>query len=222
MSYQLSDLITRVQQRIKDTGYSTSEITNYLNDAQRDIFNEYRLPFTQTTQTYTLNTASSDITNGSGLPADFDQAINLTLTTSGRETVIPYMDYKEVQQNYPDPDDTTAHPANSPILWYKFGTVVRVFPMPSEAFTVSLKYVKKPTALTNASDVPEVPSNFEEILVLGAAYRVLQVKDNYDQAAILENKCTELLDKMVSRYSQSQVGRPTLMRINRYGVGQKI
>lgn len=219
MSYQLSDLITRVQQRIKDTGYSSSEITSYINDTQRDIFNEYRLPFMQASQNYTLDTGTSDITNGVGLPTNFTQAISLTLTTAGREKQIPFIDFNELAARYPDPDDTTTHPANSPSFWYKFGSVVRVFPMPSEAFTVTLYYYKSPTALSSASDVPEVPDEFEEILVVGAAYRVLQVKDNYDQASILENKYMELLDKLAVKYSQTQVGRPHIMRINRSAVG---
>lgn len=218
MSYVLSDIVTKVQQRIRDTGYSTSEITNYINDTQNDVFNEYRLPFMQTSQGYTLAANVSDITNSVGLPTNFTQAIDLVLTTDGRDKVLPYRDFTWIDDNYPDPDDTDVHPASVPAYWYKFGTTIKVYPVPDAAYTATLRYYKKPTILDADADVPEIPSEFEEILVSGAAYRVLQVKDNYDQAAIHENKYNELLQKLVVKYSIPQVGSPIRMRINR-GLG---
>lgn len=219
LAYQSSDIVTKVQQRIRDTGYSTSEIQNYLNDTLNDVFNEYRLPFMQTTQNYTLAANVSDITNSVGLPTNFTQAIDLTLTTDGRDKVLPYRDFTWIDDRYPDPDDTDVHPASVPSYWYKFGTTIKVYPVPDAAYTVTLRYYKKPTLLDSDEDVPEVPSEFEELLVCGAAYRVLQVKDNYDQAAIHENKYNELLQKLVVKYSVPQTGSPIRMRINR-GLGQ--
>ena len=215
MAYTLADITTKVQQRIRDTGYSTSEIANYINDTQNDVFNEYRLPFTEATQTYTMTSGVSDITDGAGLPANYVQAIDLTLTTAGREKVLPWQDIRWIDDTYPDPDDTTANPANVPMYWYNYADTIKTYPVPNDAYTLSLHYYKKPTLLVAAGDVPEIPSQFEELLVEGAAYRVLQVKDNYDQAAIHQSKYDEILQKLVVRYSQPQVGSPTRIRINR-------
>jgi hypothetical protein len=215
MAYQLSTLITKVQQRVRNSNYSTSEITDYLNDAQNDVFNEYRLPFMQTTQTYTVTSGDSDITHGSGLPVNFVNAVDLVNTTSGQETVVPYKDYTELDLMFPDQDDTTRNASGTPMYWYKYGNTIKLFPAPAGAYTLTLRYYKRPTVLTNDSDVPDIPAEFLELLVTGAGYRVLQVKDNYDQAAILENKYHELLQKLVVRYSQDQTGSPKMMPINR-------
>ncbi len=220
MAYITGDIVTKVQQRIKDTAYSTAEIKNYLNDTQNDVFNEYRLPPMETTQGYTLDTSTSDITNGVGLPSNYVQAINLFLTTTGREKHLPYKDIREVDEKYPDPDDTTVHPANVPIFWYYYAETIRVYPKPNSAYTVTLRYYKKPTLLSADADIPDLPSEFEEVLVSGATYRVLQVKDNYDQAAIFQNKYDELLQKLAVRLSQPQVGQPARVRINRRAVGK--
>lgn len=217
MSYTLGALTSKVQQRVHDTGYSSSEIHNYINDTQRDVFNEYRLPFMQTSKDYTVTVGDSDITGGTGLEANFNQAIDLVYTSTG-EQVVPYREFTDTDA---DPDDTTAHPTGAPQYWYKFGDTIHVFPAPSSAYTLTLRYYKTPTELTADADVPEIPSQFEEILVVGAAYRVMQVKDNYDQAGVLENKYGELLQKLVMRYSQAQVGYPTVMRINRRALGKK-
>lgn len=216
MSYQLSTLVSRVQQRLRDTNYSSSEITDYLNDTINDIYNEYRLPFMQTTQDYTVTANVADITNGTGLPTDFDQAVDIIDRTNGQEQLIPYRDIREVDQWYTDANDTSLHPAGKPEFWYFYGQTPYLFPTPADAYTLTLRYYKKPTELAQDTDVPSIPSNFTELLVVGATFRAMQVRDDYDEAVVFENKYEELLQKLVVKASQRQVGRPTVMRINRY------
>jgi hypothetical protein len=215
LSYITGDIVSRVQQRVRDTGYSSTEIKSYLNDTQNDVFNEYRLPFMEATQGYTFTIGNSDITNGTGLPTNYVQAIDLFLTTSSQERVIPYRDIRQIDEYNADPDDTVAHPPGVPKEWYLYALTPRVAPVPNLAYTAILRYYKKPTLLSGDGDIPSLPSEFEELLVVGAAYRVLQAKDNYDQAGVLQNKYDELLAKLVVKYSKAQVGTPTRMRINK-------
>lgn len=221
MAYTLGALVTKVQQRVRDTNYSSSEIKNYINDTQRDIFNEYRLLFMEATQNYTMTSGVSDITDGSGLPSNYVQALDLLLTTTDSERHLIYQDIRDIDNLYADADDTTAHPAGEPKYWYNYAQVIKTFPVPDDAYTLTLRYYKSPAELSSDDDVPEVPQEFEEILVVGAAYRVFQVKDNYDKAAILQNKYDELLQKLQFKYSRKQVGTPPTMRINRIKLGRR-
>jgi hypothetical protein len=221
MAYTFSVIAGKVRNRIRDTSYSTEDTANFINDTVNDIFNEYRLPFMQTTQTYTVTVGDSDITHGSGLPTNFVNTIDLVNTTSGQESVIPYKDFSELDIAYPDEDDTTRNASGVPLYWYKYGNTIKLFPSPAAAYTLTLRYYKKPTVLSADGDVPDIPSEFEELLVVGAGYRILQVKDNYDQAAILENKYHELLQKLVMRYSQDQTGTVKRMPINRGRFGSR-
>lgn len=220
MSYIAGDIATRVQTRLKDTGYSTTTIIGFINDTQNDVFNEYSLPFMETTQNYTLAAGTSDLTNGAGLPTDYVQAIDIFLTSTGFEKLLQYKTFNELDATFPDVTDTTIHAPGVPDYFYNYGQTLRLFPVPASAYTATLRYVKRPTALTSTSDVPSIPSEFEELLVEGACWRVLQSKDNYDQAAIHENKYMEHLQKLVNRYSQRQSGQVTTMRINRSAVGK--
>lgn len=219
MAYQLGDIVTKVQQRVRDTGYSTTEIKNYINDTQNDVFNEVTLPFMQASTTYTLTAGDSDITNGSGLPANYVQALDLILTSAGREKVLTFVDVAALDEFHPDADDETRHSQNVPDQWYYYAETIRVYPEPNDAYTLTLRYYKKPTLLSADADVPDLPSEFEELLVVGAAYRVLQVKDKYDKAAVLQNKYDEILQKLTVKFSQSQIGTPQIMRINRHALG---
>jgi hypothetical protein len=206
VSYNTGSLVTRVQQRIRDTGYSSAEIKGYINDAQNDVYNEYRLRFMEDSEDYTLTVGTADLTSGTGLPTNYVQALDIINTTSGKEATLTYTDIRNIN------DLTTT---GIPTSWYIFDDTINLYPIPISADTVKLRYYKKPVELSDDSDVPEIPSEFQELLVMGAAYRCLQVKDNYDQAGILQNKYDEILDKLVYKYSQSQVGQPNIMRINR-------
>lgn len=218
MSYILSDIRTKVRNRIGDSSYDSTEINNYLNDTQNDVFNEYRLPFMEATQDYTLTVGVADITDGDGLPTNFVLPINLINTYAGHEGTIPIYDVREMDALHPDYE--TSGVTGAPAAAYKYGQTIRAYPEPDAAYTLTLRYYKSPTLLSADADIPSLPDEFEELLVVGAAYRVLQVKDNYDQAGILENKYKELLDKLVMKYTRNQVGRPTQMRINRHAVGK--
>jgi hypothetical protein len=223
MAYILGDIAAKVRNRIRDTGFSPTETTDAINDCINDVYNEYRLTFMQANQTYTVTVGVSDITNGGNLPTDFVEAINLTLTTAGKEKLIDYEDFTTIDETYPDPDDTTRNPTGPPASWRFYSNTIRLFPAPDAAYTLLMRYYKRPTLLSADSEIPSIPSEFQELIVSGAAYRILQVKDQYDQAAIHQNKYDEILAKLVMRYSPHQVGRPTMMRINRgYGNSRRI
>lgn len=168
----------------------------------------------EATQDYTLTTGVSDITNGDGLPTDFINAINLTNTTSGYERVIPYIEFREADDFFPDEDDTTRHPANIPEFWYFFANTIHVYPKPNQAHTVTLRYKKRPTELASDADVPTVPQEFEELMVIGAAFRVYEIQDNYVQASYLKQRFDEMALKFVQKYARKQTGRPARMRLN--------
>lgn len=215
MAYTLAGITSKVRQRIRDTNYSGSEITDYLNDTQNDIYNEYRLPFMEASANFTMGAGVADISNGAGLPTDYVQAVDIFITTTGLQSRLIYMDYDAMDEQYPNPT-STAYGRSVPRYWYYFASTINVFQVPSSAYTATMRYYKRPTTLAADADVPSLPSEFEEILVMGAAYRVMQVKDNYDQATILQNKYDEILAKLVYKYTQRQVGTPTIMRINRF------
>lgn len=214
MTYQLSDIVTKVRQRVSDTSYSSSEITNYLNDTQNDVFNEYRLKFMKTSQAYTVTIGESDITNGVGLPTNYVEAITLRDVTTGQAQDIPFIEEEELESWYPSHDSDAD---GQPLYAYFDGQTIRLYPAPAAAYSLILRYYKKPTLLENDADVPSVPSEFEEMLVAGAAYRVLQVKQAYDEAGILENKYAELLQKFLDKYMRAPASGPAIMGINRLG-----
>lgn len=224
MSYITSSIVASVQKRIRDPAYDTSEIIEYCNDTQNDIFNEYRLNFMEKYQDYTTAASVEDITNGTGLPTDYLIAIDLLNITNGAHNLITYLDVVPRDQLDTTTGITTITTTSTttPEGWYKYAGKILMYHPPASILTVRLRYYKMPTLLTTDDTIlPALPYSFREIYVLGAAYRVLQIKDNYDQAGILQNKYDEILAKLVGQTAVNQVGQSAQQRLNRQTVRRR-
>lgn len=217
MTYNVSSLQTQVQTRLDDTGFSTATILQFLNDAQRDFTNNKFARIMEASQNYTLASGISDLTNGVGLPALFQTAIDLRCTTVGSESVLFYMDPKEFDLAYPQPSLVGN---NLPYIYYKFGSTINVFPAPDRAYTMTLRYYKSPVELTTGTDVPEISSEWQELLVLGALKRCHELNDNYDMAAIVQGKIDEMTNSYVTRMSLGK-SQPSIMKLNGYSPGRR-
>ena len=53
-------------------------------------------------------------------------------------------------------------------------------------YTMTMFYIKKPKTLVDNTDVPELPEEFEELLVLGAYKRILDRNEDFDLGASVE------------------------------------
>ncbi len=218
MAYTLSNIISKVQKRVQDTAYSTAEITDYINDAQRAPFNEYRFDAMRTRANFTVTIGQSDITNGSGLPTNYVEATSLRVTTAGKEQTLSFISEDDLEDLYPSYDTATN---GDPLYAYFSDNTIKVYPAPSSAYTVRLRYYRKPDLLENNDDVPEIASEFEEMLVVGGAYRVLQAKHAYDEAGIMENKFNEELQKFFDKYLRAPASGPAIMKVNKIGVNYR-
>jgi hypothetical protein len=208
LAYQVSTLVSNVQKRVKDTNYTSTDIIGFLNDVQNDVSNEYDLKFFEKTQNYTLNIGTEDI---GSLPSDFVRVINLAITTTGFQKRLDYIDYRELDLKYPD---WSSAESGVPRFYYIYANAVYVFPKPDQAYTLRLRYTKRPVELVNDSDVPEIPAEFAEMFVYGASARVYETKDRFDKSAVFENKYLREVQKLVGRYSPRQTTQPFIMPIN--------
>ena len=73
-------------------------------------------------------------------------------------------------------------------------------------------YIKRPVKLTQDSDVPELPEEFEELLVLGAFRRILERNEDYDLAASVEAQYQSKLVQLVNRYGFRDADGPIIMK----------
>ena len=208
MAYVLSNLVSQVQSRLDDTGFSSATIKQFINDAQREVTNDKRWRFMETTTTLTTSSGSQAI---GSFPSDYQIAIDLRISQpEAYAKKLPFLDYSVVDSDYPE---ATSYGNSTPMFWYEYGNTPYVFPASDQTYTLTLRYLKTPTELSADADVPQIPSEFQEILVLGGLWRCHELNDDYDKAAIVRQRADDLLISMTKRYGFRLLDGPRIMRV---------
>ena len=121
----------------------------------------------------------------------------LTNGTDIQDISKKYMPWRNFLDIYPDPNTNTAGQVTN---WTSYaGNIILNCPQEDEQ-TLTMYYIKTPKVLALPTDVPEIPQEFEELLVVGAYIRCLKFNEDFDQAAFMEGEYNKMLDLLVSRY----------------------
>jgi hypothetical protein len=208
MTYTLGTTITKVQNKLDDSGFSSTILTDFANDTQREVFGSKFMQFMEATEDFVLTPSVASIGT---LPTDLQLPINLRVISPPTLATVLEPITAEVFDSLYSSNATAV--LGAPTQWYPFANTINVYPLPASAITLQLRYYKNPTELTTSSDVPEIPEAFQEVLVLGMYKRALEYNDSFDQSAFITVKMEKLLEDMTRRYSPLTSG-PTRMGIN--------
>lgn len=198
-NYNLGGLVNRLKTRLDDAEYPDDTIKQFLNDTLFEVLGEAHYQFLERIFKQYADSSSVFI-----LPCDYQTTISLTAKKDGNVTPLKYMpsteyfnlDREDGRKNY--------------YFTVFSGQVFYSLPDISENdnddyYELTLYYLAKPTALANDTDVPIIPAEFGEILVLGTLARAERLRDNFDFAAIYQNQYDELVTNMKLRYCPRQL-----------------
>lgn len=201
-NYNLSGLINRLKVRLDDEEYPDTTLTQFLNDALFDALGEAHYQFLE--KIYKATTQTPGVLP---LPRDYQTLITMTAKIDKNVWPFKYMDYKDflnmdkgngiknyrftvfggqLLYNVPDIEDEVDEDGDE------------------RFYELSLYYLAKPLPLVNNTDVPIIPYEYGELLVMGALARAERLRDNFDYAAIYESKYDELVTNMKLRYCPRQ------------------
>ena len=215
MAYTLADIRDRVQtDKLDDTGFDPDIIDGFINDTQRLIFNTYELGFQEKIFAGTMSAGGYIYT----FPSDYQQAQSMVIAGANnfkKDLTECYVDFRDFNAMYPTPQ---FNDEGAPSVWTIYEGKI-FFDRPTDQdYNLSLFYLKTPDELDADADVPEIPEEFQEVLVLGAYYRCLGRNEDFDQAAYVKNnEYQPQVDLMVARLGKKQTGNPTTMRLPRVG-----
>lgn len=209
MAYNLLDLRTRVRTKIKDSSYSAATIDGFIYDAIVEIADLYTWSYFQAIDTSAL--VIDDNTHP--LPDNHQSTTKLILLhptnpTSHWDITRYRRSWEEFFDIYPAADTLTS---SQPIYWTEYGGTL-YFNCPSNlAYQLRHYYQKTPTELTDNDDVPELPQNFREAIVLGASYRCEEERDNYDIAGVLQNRFNDKVSDLIMRLANDTMTGPDVV-----------
>ena len=219
MAYTFFTVTNEALRRLNEVEMTTSEfsaakgvqalVKDAVNNSQRDIFTrdrEWHFAYGSTSQTLTAGTNEYAVTTGF-MSVDIDTVMldrNDTLNVEERRLIpLTYDEYidthKETDEQRDSGDyDTPRYVYLTPD--YKLG----VSPTPDKAYVVKYTYFKTATELDLHGDVPELPSQFKNVLIDGAVYHLYMMRDNVELASLSNKLVTDGIDKMrqilINRY----------------------
>lgn len=206
MSYNLLDLRSRVRTKIKDSSYSAATIDGFINDAIVEIADLY--PWT-----YFQKVVSGALTVDEHTYEQQDDhqtttrlvIIHPTIATSFWDITRYRKNSDEFFDLYPAPESLDS---SQPHTWTEYGNQI-YFSCPANlAYTLKQFYQKIPTELSADADVPELPRNFREAIVLGASYRCEGERQNFDIKAILQNDFGDRVSDLIMRLANDTLAGP--------------
>lgn len=208
MAYNLARIRNRViVDKLDDEEYDTTVVDNFINDTIRDIFTEYELPFMEKIYSGTI---PAGVTMFS-LPTDVSVVHSHVMTSpEGRQfsMIDSYVPFKDFNERYPNP---ISNEPGGVSLWTSFGGKMLLARPTDGEYKMDIFYIKKPTYLALDGDVPDVPEEFEELLVLGAYMRVQKREGDSDEALLTEQEYNRKMLQLVNRYGMRMTG-PIKMR----------
>lgn len=212
MDYTLAGIRQRVlKDKLDDTEYDTDVVDGFINDTQRDIFNQFELPFQEKIFTGTIDAGTLMFR----LPVDLALSQSQTVTSpEGLQHNIKsgYLDFQTFNERFPTPANNPAGPIS---YWTSYGGHMLLSQPTDVEYKMTSFYIKTPAKLVQDSDVPEIPEEFEEMLILGTLERIQDRNEDADLAAVTNQKYVKQLALLVARYGFRQQGQITMRQPRR-------
>ena len=214
MGYTLADLAQRViDDKLDDISFDTTIVSRFINDTQRDIFNTYELPFNEKAYIGLMPIGECLFK----MPNDCQlvQAAVITNPDGSQKDIMPgFLDFRTFVSRFKTPYQEVASEVR---FWTLYAKQIYTSAPIDKAYSLELFYIKKPIELIDGADIPEIPEEFGELLVLGAFRRVLERNEDYDLASVINGQYGTLLDKMVARYGYRMAAGPIKLKMPNRG-----
>lgn len=97
------------------------------------------------------------------------------------------------------------------------GNGFAVSPSPDKAYTIQYRYYKAPTDLVNSTDITEIPSRFDYVIIAGAQIHMGLFKEDNELVGINQQRFEKGLATMVSTLTASPEYFHSPMNFNGYG-----
>lgn len=205
MEYNLAALRQRVLvDKLDDEEFDAGIVDRFINDTQRNIFNQYELPFME------------KIFQGT-IPAGvtmFKFPDDVALVQSHSVQGIPRFTDRQTdfRSFFKQHNDTLNAPVSSILSWTLYAGNMLLSAPTDKDYLMSLFYIKKPKKLSLDADVPELPEEFSELLVLGAYMRILKRNEDFELAREVKAEYDEQLTLLVNRYGFREADGPLKMK----------
>jgi hypothetical protein len=164
----LNELYARGFNYLDQDAAGQARAERWINEAYLELCDLRAWPFLLTTATGVSPLTISDV----------GKVLYVVDTTN--ETVLRPMDKRSLVDNDPALDDT-----GNPDSWYLDDETTLTVHPPDTSVSLSVRYARVPSELSDDDDEPVVPSRFQYLIVDGAVIKAYKDSDNFLAASAL-------------------------------------
>lgn len=194
--------------KLDDEEFDAGVVDRAINETQRDIFNQYELTFMEKIFSGTVPAGTTMFK----MPDDVGLVQHRLVTgpdTQQRNIEIGQMDFRDFTRLYPVPTVNSVGPIYN---WALYGNSMMLSRPTDQDYQLTMYYYRKPKTLTENTDTPDIPEEFNELLVLGAYIRILKRNEDNDIADDIQKDYDKMLNQLVSKYGFREANGPIVMK----------
>lgn len=205
MDYNLAGLRQRVVvDKLDDEEFNPGIVNRFLNDTLREIYNQFTLPFQEKIFQGTIPAGSTMFQLPSDLALMQSQTVAGVNNFHGMKT-----DWRTFLRVNPDTANATA---SAPSQWALYAGNILLNAPTDKEYVMTMYYIKRPETLLEDADVPDLPEEFSELLVLGAFMRIQKRNEDFDLARETAAEYESQLMTLVTRYGYRDADGPIKMK----------
>lgn len=214
----LQDVRQLVRSKLDDLQYDGNKVDSAINWFQFELFNNTRTALMEDDVNIDFLQGDYEIS----IPSQI-QTITEILVVPTDTSITPYSIWK-YRKEHGDflqkfPNFMVANQAN-PREWSFYGRKIRLAAPASFGGKLFVEFIRRPVKAVGDSDLLEIPDNYEELAVIGGTARVMEMNEDYAEAAQERQNLEPLQTTFIRNEARgSQHTGPTIMRSNRRGRG---
>lgn len=173
-----------------DTTYRAL-VLDWANRVQKDISGKQdSFHWRWLEKTSTFNTVANQLSYD--LPSDIDGYKILSLKQTTNDLKLYFIPQEEFDRLYPDPTEHTGNP----VCYTLFANAIRLYPTPSSAIQITIRYVKTITALTDAAVSGDIPAKWDDVVLEGILAKAYKFDKRLQESIDSFNKYIEGVERM--------------------------
>lgn len=213
----LGDYKQAVRGLLQDDQFDEDLITQALNWFVYELFNNTRTRLMEESDTITASAGDTTV----DFPSDLMTRISLWATVPDVYQLDDNeLEYGDFMRSHAGFATSTASRAGK---WTTFGNAIRLAAPLNADHTFQIDYLREPIPMENDSDECEVPDRYSELVAKGALARVMEINEDYAEAAQERQNLDPLLTTFIRNEARGGgKTRPTVIRTRRgrnYGRG---
>ena len=166
----VNDIKSRVERQFGDESgvqITADDIMRWINDGMLEIANKNQVLEAVGTNDIVANSPEYTIP---------PECLSIW-TVKAYSRKVKFLSFEEANNTVNNPDDYDSFQTGQPEYWWKWGSKIILYPKPGEAAVAGLKiyFTKRPTVVTQLTDVPEIPLEYHPRIVeycLAQAYEL--------------------------------------------------